>query len=237
MLGAMTSSDQPGPDGAAPSDDPAAYLAPGVYVDSDHPDVIAWAERAIGDAQGDRDKAVRLFYAVRDGFRYDPYSFTFDPRDYKASSVVKRRRAFCVPKAVMLVAAARAVGVPARLGFADVKNHLTSPKLRRAMGTDVFAFHGYAELYLEGKWVKATPAFNLELCDHFHVHPLDFDGRSDALFHELSADGKRHMEYIRDRGRFGDLPFDALIRAFEEVYSLAKVQAAGRDEDFPGDED
>ena len=223
--------------GAPLSDDPEAFLAPGEYVDSDHPDVIAWAERAIGDAQSDLDKAVRLFYAVRDGFRYDPYAFTFDPQDYKASRVVTRRRAFCVPKAVMLVAAARAVGVPARLGFADVKNHLTSDKLRRAMGTDVFAFHGYAELFLEGQWVKATPAFNLELCEHFNVHPLEFDGRSDALFHEFSADGQRHMEYIRDRGRFADLPYDSLIRAFEEVYSFAKVQAAADDEEFQGDED
>jgi transglutaminase-like putative cysteine protease len=222
--------------GTSPTDDPQAYLAPGEYVDSDHPDVIAFAERAIGDAESDLDKAVRLFYAVRDGFRYDPYAFTFDPEDYKASRVVKQKRAFCVPKAVMLVAAARAVGVPARLGFADVKNHLTSEKLRQAMGTDVFAFHGYAELHLEGQWVKATPAFNLELCDHFNVHPLEFDGRGDALFHEYSADGQRHMEYIRDRGRFADLPYDSLIHAFEEVYSFAKVQAAGRDEDFQGDD-
>ena len=236
MLGAMTTPLELDP-GEARSDDPEAYLLPGEYVDSDHPDVIAWAQRAIGETRGDLDKAVRLFYAVRDGFRYDPYAFTFDPEDYKASRVVKRRRAFCVPKAVLLVAAARAVGVPARLGFADVRNHLTSDKLRRAMGTDVFAFHGYAELYLEGQWVKATPAFNLELCDHFNVHPLEFDGRKDALFHEFSADGSRHMEYVRDRGRFADLPYDTLIRAFEEVYSFARVSAVEHDEDFAGDDD
>ena len=30
------------------------------------------------------------------------------------------------------------------------------------MGTDLFVYHGYAELFLDGKWVKATPAFNVE---------------------------------------------------------------------------
>ncbi|MCC6524938.1 MAG: transglutaminase domain-containing protein [Polyangiaceae bacterium] len=225
---------EPSPPTATPSDDPRDYLAPGSYVDSDHPEIVAWARAHAGEGTA-LERAVRLFYAVRDGWRYDPYSMTLVPEDYKASRVLGRRKAFCVPKAVLLTAVVRAVGIPARLGFADVKNHLTSDKLREVMGTDVFAFHGYADVWLEGAWHKATPAFNRELCEHFHVRPLEWDGRSDALFHELSTDGRRHMEYLRDRGRHFDLPFDAMLAAFGEVYSFHKEAVpAIRDEQFHG---
>ena len=226
-------SDRP-PDPRCPDDEPSHYLAPGRFVDSDHPDIVAWAARVAAGAETPLDQAVRLFYAVRDGVRYDPYALTFTPEEFVASRIVHKRRAFCVPKAVLLAAGARALGIPARLGFSDVKNHLTSDKLREIMGTDVFAYHGYVELFLEGRWVKATPAFNRELCDHFAVRPLEFDGRADALFHEYSEDGRRHMEYVRDRGRFADLPYDAMIKAFEEVYSRAKMPADVHDDRFHG---
>src|SRR5574341_322846 len=64
-------------------------------------------------------------------------------------------------------AVARVVGIPARVGYADVRNHLSTPKLRELVGGDLFVWHGYAELHLEGRWVKATPAFNLTLCERF----------------------------------------------------------------------
>ena len=218
-------------------EDPQAYLQPGEFVDSDHRRVVAFAQQAVGDAASDVDKAVRLFYAVRDGYRYDPYTFSPDRAAYRASHVVGLRRAFCVPKAILLTAAARSQAIPARLGFADVRNHLSSEKLRRLMGTDIFVFHGFAELYLGQQWLKATPSFNVELCEHFGVKPLDFDGRSDALFHEFQPDGRRHMEYVRDRGSFFDLPYERMIEALKEAYmGGAQLDDAGHDEAFHGDE-
>src|SRR5919109_1226463 len=119
------------------------------FVDSDHPDVIAFAEEATAGATTDREKAVALFYAVRDGIRYDPYVISSaDPEIYRASSVLRDRASYCIPKSVLLCAAARAAGLRARLGFADVRNHLNSEKLRaRLGGTDVFVWHGYTEFF------------------------------------------------------------------------------------------
>ncbi|MGH7821268.1 MAG: hypothetical protein ACREQ9_16005, partial [Candidatus Binatia bacterium] len=119
-----------------------------------------------------------------------------------------------------LAAAARAVGVPSRLGFADVRNHLTTPKLREMMGSDLFVFHGYTELYLEGRWVKATPAFNLALCQRFGVLPLEFDGRTDSIFHAFDAENRRHMEYLRDHGSFAEFPFERMAASFLEAYPV-----------------
>jgi hypothetical protein len=109
-------------------------------------------------------------------------------------------------------------GIPARVGYADVRNHITTPELTAKMGTDLFVFHGYTELLLDGKWVKATPAFNLSLCTRFRVKPLEFDGMSDSLFHPFDEDNRRHMEYVRDRGSYADVPAEEIRRVFSETY-------------------
>lgn len=193
-------------------------LAPGRYVDSDHPAVISFARRVAGTATTPRDIALKLYYAVRDEFLYDPYHFDTSIDGLKASHVIEAGRGFCVPKAALLAAAARVLGVPSRLGFADVRNHLTSQRLYDMMGTDLFVFHGYTELWLDGQWIKATPAFNRSLCEKAGIRPLEFDGSADSVFHEFDASGRRHMEYVHDRGAYVDLPRGDLIAAWREAY-------------------
>lgn len=194
-----------------------AHLAPTQFIDSEHPDVVAFAHTAAGGAAGP-ERVARLFAAVRDTVRYDPYTLVRDPAAYSASAVLAGGRSYCIPKAVLLAAGARALGIPARLGFADVRNHLQSGRLRAVMGTDEFIYHGYTELHLGGAWRKATPAFNAELCARFGVAPLAFDGTADALLHPFSGDGSRHMEYIRERGVFTDLPLAEILDAFDAAY-------------------
>ena len=210
-------------------------LDPTWYIDSDHPEVVAFARETIGDATDPVEQAVRLFFAVREGTRYDPYTFRLVKEDYKASSVLHMDATFCIPKAVLLAAAARVVGIPSRLGLADVRNHLASGKLLELLGTDLFACHGFTLLHLEGKWLKATPAFNAGLCERFGVPALDFDGRSDALFHPFDPSGRKYMEYVRDRGEFDDFPYDYMLQVLAEVYGdhmAGKLDAAGEDEAF-----
>ena len=197
---------------------PEIYLRPTQFIESDSPAVVDFAAEAVGDAADPREKAVRLFYAVRDGIRYDPYTWHTDPRIYKATTTLATRRSFCIPKAILLAATARSHGIPSRLGFADVRNHLATERLLRLMRTDLFVFHGYAELYLGERWIKATPTFNLELCERFGVEPLDWDGVDDATLHPCDREGRRHMEYVRDRGTWADLPLTELEAACREAY-------------------
>ncbi len=139
---------------------------------------------------------------------------------YRGSTCLERGEGWCVPKAALLAACARAAGIPARVGYADVKNHLTTPALTAKMGTDLFVFHGYTDLYLEDKWVKATPAFNLAMCKRFRVKPLEFDGREDSIFHPFDEDDRRHMEYVNFRATYADVPADEIRRVFAEVYPV-----------------
>ena len=194
------------------------YLRPTAFIDADHPRVRELAETAAGGAADAVEKAVRLYYAVRDGLRYDPYGIDFSDAGLTASAVIARGKGYCVAKATVLAAGARALGIPSRLGFADVRNHLATPRLREQMGTDIFYYHGYTDLHLDGRWVKATPAFNVELCQRFGVKPLEFDGREDSIFHPLDAEGRQHMEYLHDRGTRDDVPLDELREAMARLY-------------------
>ena len=207
--------------------------APTWFIDSDSPEVAEFVERTLASAGVSRSDrravAVALFNAVRDGIRYDPYRVSHDPADFRASAVAQSSSNWCVPKAVLYTAALRHVGIPARLGFADVRNHLTSAKLSESMGTDLFAWHGYTELDLDGKWLKASTAFNIELCRKSGTKVLEFDGEHDALMHPYDEAGNRHMEYVRQRGTFEDLPLDEIFATFAEVYpsSMTGGGAAG----------
>ena len=195
-----------------------SYLAATRYIESDHPEVVAFARRESAGATSDRDRAVRLYYAVRDGIRYDPWAFSLEPEIFRASTTLASGTGFCIPKAILLAAAVRALGIPSRLAFADVRNHLASERLLAVMRTDVFAFHGMTELEIEGRWVKATPAFDLGLCERFGVLPLEFDGLEDSTLHPFDRQGKRHMEYLRDHGSFADLPLAEATRVTHETY-------------------
>lgn len=194
------------------------YLQPGRFIDSDHPEVIAFAERNRGASADLREQAVSLYYAVRDQVRYNPYTFSRDPQTLKASHALSAGESYCVPKALLLAACARHCGIPARIGLADVRNHLATPRLLALLRSEVFAMHGYTELYLAGRWVKATPAFNLALCRVFKVEPLAFDGLNDSVFHPCNQQGERYMEYLQDHGQFAELPLELFFSHLAACY-------------------
>lgn len=203
-----------------------ATLAPTALIDSDHPAVAEFAIRH-GRGRDDRKRAVALYYAVRDGFRYDPYRIDLAPAGMKASAVLAAGYGWCVPKAALLAAACRAAGIPARVGFADVRNHLATERMREVMQTDLFYWHGFTEILIEGAWRKATPAFNLGLCERFGLLPLEFDGRGDSLYHPFDRHGHRHMEYVAQRGSFDDVPLAEMTADFARLYPRWRSQRPG----------
>ena len=210
------------------------YLAATPYLDYHHSALQQVVAEHCGDEMSAREKALALFYFVRDKIVYDPYSVVLQPERFVASYVLEAGRGFCVTKSALYAALLRSVGIPARLGYADVKNHLTSKRLAAAMNTDIFYYHGYTEVYLDGRWVKATPVFNIELCERAGLHPLDFDGLSDSIFHPFNLKGDKHMEYVNDRGVRADLPFEEIRDAFYKHYP-AMMEVAGKQAPLAGD--
>jgi transglutaminase-like putative cysteine protease len=178
----------------------------------------------VGDSHEPIERAVKLYYAVRDGIRYDPYFPFYLPEHYRASTILKIGRGYCVCKASLLCALGRACNIPTRIGFADVRNHLATKQLIEFVGSDIFVYHGFCELYLEGRWVKATPAFNAELCERHKVAPLEFNGREDSIFHPYNLEKKQFMEYIADRGTYADIPVEIIVAGWEEAYGKERVR-------------
>ena len=203
----------------------SCYLQPTAILDAQSPAVARFARETAAAAITPVEKAVHLFYAVRDGIRYDPYTPFYRPEHYRASRVLSAGRGFCVPKAAVLCALGRACGIPSRIGFATVRNHLTSRQLFEFMGTDLFVYHGYTEFFLQGRWVKATPTFNVELCRKYHAAPLEFDGVHDAMLHEYNAEQQRFMEYVDTHGVHADVPVDAIVAAWKRAYGVERVAA------------
>jgi len=196
----------------------AQYLQATEVIDYHHPTVKAFVQRRIEGASTPRQQAVKLYYAVRDEIRYDPYSIDLSVEGLRASTTLQNGRGWCVPKAALLAGCCRGLGIPAKLGYADVRNHLSTARMREQMKTDIFLWHGYTTILLEDKWVKATPAFNIELCHRFQLKPLEFDGTCDSIYHPYDLLGNRHMEYLRDRGEFADVPIDQMIKDFSDTY-------------------
>jgi len=217
---------EPGPD----------HPAPTLFPDPGPPRVPGFVAAALGDAgvsAPPRERAIRLFVAVRDQVRYDPYQVDLDGEGFRASEVLRLGRGFCVPKAVLLAACARSAGIPAAVGTSDVINHFTSPKLRERMGGhDVFMHHGWAALHLDGQWVKAVPAFNRELCERMGVPPTDFDGIHDAVLQTFDADGRQVMSYLKDHGVWSDLPLARIRADYEAYYPMDRLGRPAGDEVF-----
>lgn len=195
------------------------YLQPTAFFDYNQPQLKAWIEAQLDGVPAEPVEQIKALYlAVRDSISYNPYVFQTDPDTFSASYALESGETYCIPKAVLLGAAARSLGIPSRLGLADVRNHLSSPKLIEWLQSDIFRMHGFIELYLNGRWVKATPAFNRQLCELMNLEPLAFDGVNDSVFQAYTEDGQAHMEYINDHGTFEDVPFRFIVDGIRTAY-------------------
>jgi len=199
------------------------YLSPAEFIDSDHRTVQTKAAEIVGAAADPVDKARALYSAVRDEIRYDPYIDYTNPETFRASSVLAKGHGYCVGKASLYAALCRASGIPARVGLADVKNHLATQRLLDAVGTDLFAYHGYVEIMLAPAgqpqtWIKVTPTFNESLCRKLGVPPLEFSGTADALLQPFDASGRAFMSYVATHGTFFDIPAKFLIAEMSRLY-------------------
>lgn len=201
------------------------YLSSTEIIDSDNQSIIDYAADVLKNTENDPiSRAIKLYYAVRDVIWYDPYLPFYRPEHYRASHVLKNGRAFCIGKASLLCALGRVSGIPSRVGFATVRNHLATRQLIEFLGTDLFAYHGFVEFYLAGNWVKATPAFNIELCRKHNVLPLEFNGKEDSIFHPFNANKKQFMEYVDDHGTYADIPVDEIVIGWGKIYGKHRVQ-------------
>jgi len=197
-------------------------LKPTFYMDYDHP-LIQEKVRELTEGfpkEDDIGKAVKLFYFVRDQIKYTVKDArkSYKKANWKSSLTLKKGFGFCIPKSILLASLARSVGIPSRLHFVDIVNHMTSERLRKDMGSNLFVFHGFVELFLGGRWVEANCAFDKELCEKKNFPAVNFDGKRDGLFASTNKDGKPFVDYIKDRGVYNDAPHQEIMQVWVEEY-------------------
>jgi len=200
------------------------YLQPNSIIDSDNEEIVNFARKAVANSVDPLEQARGIFYAARDSVLYDIRTPFFLPEHYKASNVLKRGRGYCVTKACLLCAMGRALGIPSRLGLADIRNRGASKQVIDMMGTDVFSYHGFTEFYLNGKWVKATPAFDSSVFQRHNIAPVEFDGSKDAIYPSHDLSGNPYVEYITYHGHFADVPLEDLLNGWRKHYGEDRVQ-------------
>lgn len=194
------------------------YLDSTYFIDCKHPDVLEYAQSKTEGCVSDTEKAIALFQSVRDGYYYNPYYLDFRKEALVASTILKKRTAYCIEKAVLLCAVLRAVGIPSRLNFGNVKNHIAVDRLTEILKTNILVFHGCTEVFLEDRWIKITPAFNKSLCEKLGVPVLDFDGKNEVIFQQYSDDGSVFMEYVHEYGSFADMPHELSLSEINKHY-------------------
>lgn len=205
------------------------YTKSTFYFDYTNPDFEFYFYQTFKEQLTPKENLILFYYKIRDEILYNPYSFKIGEKYYKASYITKLKKSFCIPKAILFTTVARKLGFPAKIGFSDVKNHLSSQRFLEYLKSDIFAFHGYSEIFIiednnpyKGKWIKVTPAFDKELCKKFNVEPLEFDGTKDSIFQQFNLANQKFMEYIQDRGSFDDFPYEYVLNGLLEFYPIFK---------------
>ncbi len=194
------------------------YTQPTYYIDSDHSAIREYADRVTEGITDRVEQVQALFTAVRDDYYYNPYELDLSPIGMKASTVLQKKTAYCIEKAVLLAAILRAKNISTKLHFGNVRNHIAVGKFVELTKSDLMVFHGCAIVWLHNKWIKLTPAFNKELCEKLQVAVLDFDGENDAVFQQFSEDGSKFMVYEHEYGEFDDLPYEMMLEEFGKHY-------------------
>ncbi len=203
------------------------YLKSTELIDYNSVEIQEIIEEFKSDELSDKQTAIAIYLKIRDEWRYNPYKLCFKAECYKASNIAKKEDGHCIEKSILLTACLRALNIPARIHLAKVKNHIGVERLIEKFGTNELTPHGMVDLFLNGKWLKVSPAFNIELCERYNIAPLDFDGKNDSVFHEFDRAGNVFMEYLEDYGHFEDVPVEFIFENFKSNYPSIYQQFKG----------
>lgn len=204
--------------------DQKIYLHSTYFVDMQSPLIIAKAHELTHEIppHDSIQKAIKVFYYVRDSLPYwvgSPKEL-MDRANLRASAVLTKQKGYCIQKSSLFVALLRALQIPARFHFVDIINYLTPQNYIDRIGRNLMIYHGYGEVWLNGKWIEANVAFDKALCERKHYPISEFDGIHPALFAHTNADGDKFVDYIKDHGTFADIPYRKIIGTWLLEYGI-----------------
>lgn len=201
------------------------FLEPAEGIQCAHPEVLALARQVARGSHNDVEAAGRLFEYVRDTVRYSvqvPYA---PMEQYLALNTLQRGWGYCVQKSAVLVALARALGIPARLGLADIENHILPPAMVHMLGSNIIYYHCFAEWWIGGQWLKATPSFDRQLCTERGWRLVEFVPGANLMLPETDLAGNPHVSYIRYHGWRQGVPLEEMLQGWQETMGPQGLEA------------
>ena len=206
------------------------YLRATFTIEAEHEKIIETATKVTRGCSNDEEKAIKIFYFVRDSIRYNIYMISVFIEDFRASRILEWGKAYCVQKAVLLTALGRAAGIPSRLVFAKIKNHTIPDHVAKMFNTTTFPRHGYNQFFLNGRWVSAAATFDKVLCEKNGLPAVEFDGKRDAILPEKDLKGAPYIEYIEKFPPREDLPFDWIKERVSQLVGSDKRPWLNKDQ-------
>jgi transglutaminase-like putative cysteine protease len=163
------------------------YLAATRLCDCDNPWLRKKAEETTNGATTPEEKALRIFYFVRDNIRF---GMAFSRS--RASRILKLGYGECLTKTNVQVALLRAVGIPAQMRWvmaqSKVLRGLVADFVLRLIASE--ASHFWAECYLRDRWVSCEATFDKPLYEGMlkqglitkgQIPTIDWDGENDLV--------------------------------------------------------
>ena len=200
------------------------FLMPAPGIQCEHPEVFKLARDIARGSANDVEAARRLFNFARDQVRYSVRVPFWELDEFLALNTLARGCGFCVQKAALLAALARAIGIPARLGFADIQNHQVRGPLAELTPEGIIRYHCFTEWFVGGRWLKATPSFDRGLSQELGWRLVEFDPQADALLPATDLEGKPHISYLRYHGWRLGVPLDEFMAVTRGHYGSDIVE-------------
>ncbi|MEA3470223.1 MAG: transglutaminase-like domain-containing protein [Thermodesulfobacteriota bacterium] len=200
----------------------AIYLKQTFTIEAGNEKIVEMVKNLTADCLTDEEKAVKLFYFVRDSIRYNLYMISVFIEDFRASKVLEWGKGYCVQKAVLLTALGRAAGIPSRMAFAMIRNHSVPEHIIQRIGDNLFPRHGYNQFFLNGRWVSTAATFDRALCEKNGLPTVEFDGKEDAMLPPADLAGKPFIEYVEKFPPREDLPFEWIAEKIAQLVGPEK---------------
>ena len=194
-------------------EDISLFMQPTFFIDSDHESIVKLASNLTRASDPPEIRAEQLFIYVRDEIEYN-FPNPLEKENYIASKILARGKGYCITKAVLLCALARAAQIPTAIIHSDLLDHTLPPHVQELMGTNIMYFHAFNSFLLGGKWIRADASQSYELIKRKGYHLVEFDPTKDSLLPETMPDGRPHAEYLKIYGTYSDFPFDGLFKIF-----------------------
>jgi len=135
-----------------PLNEESEYLKPSVYIQSDHPEIIAQAKKFIGDSKDAKEAVGKLVSGVYHYVKKNPTASMPSALD-----VLKTREGDCNEHSILFTALARAIGIPSKIYVGLVNLY-----------GDAYYYHAWCAVWL-GKWIAVDPTFNQYPADVGHL--------------------------------------------------------------------